>query len=165
MEKRYDGIVIDVYRKNFDGFEAEILDHPGGVCIAAEKDDGSFFLVKQFRYGIEKELWEFPAGTIDPNEKPETTALRELREEVGYEAKHIEYMGKIYPSPAYLNEVLYLYYASDLNFVGQSLDEDEDLLVETISFDELTQLVESNKIEDAKTIALYYKLKQKRSDS
>ena len=158
MKKVYQGSIIDVYKKDFDGFEAEILDHPGGVCIAAKNDNNEFFLVKQFRFAIEQNIWEFPAGKIDPGEDPKNTALRELREEIGYEAGKIKYLGKIYPSPAYLNEVLYLYYAYDLNFVGQDLDENEELEVETASFEQIGHMIKNNIIEDAKTISLYYKL-------
>lgn len=160
MRKVYTGSIIDVYKKNFNGFEAEVLDHPGGACIAAKNEKGEFYLVKQFRYAIEKHIWEFPAGKIDAGENPEETAIRELREEIGYKAHSIQYLGKIYPSPAYLNEILYLYYAEDLEYVGQDLDENEELTIETFTFNEITKMVENNEIEDAKTIALYYKLRE-----
>lgn len=160
MKKVYTGTIIDVYKKDFNGFEAEVLDHPGGACVAAKNEKGEFYLVKQFRYAIEKCIWEFPAGKIDIGENPEETAIRELREEIGYKAHTIKYLGKIYPSPAYLNEVLYLYYAEDLEYVGQDLDEHEELTIETFTFDEITKMVENNEIEDAKTIALCYKLSQ-----
>ncbi len=157
----YQGIIVDVYRKQFDNVNAEVLRHPGGVAVAAQKKDGSFFLVEQFRYAVEENLYEFPAGKIDPNETPEKTAVRELREETGYLAQKIEYLGKIYPSPAYLDEVLYLYYAKDLKFVGQDLDENEELSVSTMKLSEIEKMIDEGKIVDAKTIALVYHLKKR----
>lgn len=157
----YQGIIVDVYRKPFDDLDAEIIRHPGGVAVAAQKENGDFFIVKQFRYAVEENLYEFPAGKIDPNEEPQTTALRELREETGYEAHKIEYLGKVYPSPAYLDEVLYLYYACDLNFVGQDLDENEELSVHSMPLEEIEEKILNGEIVDAKTIALIYHLKNK----
>lgn len=160
-QKVYEGVIIDVYRKQFENINAEILKHPGGVVIAAETAEGKFFMVEQFRFAMEENLLEFPAGKIDPGEKPETTALRELREETGYQAQSIEYIGKTYPSPAYLDEVLYLYYAKDLEFVGQDLDENEELDVKLFDLETIQKMIDEGDIVDSKTIALAYHLQRK----
>lgn len=159
FKKKYSGKIVDVYDVMFDDFEAEILHHSGGVCIAATHDDKVFYFVEQFRYGVDKNLIEFPAGKIDPGESPETAAHRELREEIGFECNNLIPLGYVYPSPAYLDEKLFLYYASDLNFVGQDLDENEELRVFQKDLEWLKKGILENEITDSKTIALYVRLK------
>lgn len=159
---KYKGKIVDVYDVSFKTqtglFEAEVLKHAGGVCIAATHDDKSFYCVDQYRYGVECIMQEFPAGKIDEGEQPLEAAVRELREEIGFEAKTVVPLGYIHPSPAYLDEVLYLYYASDLDFVGQDLDENEVLNVYTRELDDIIADITANRITDAKTISLAYKL-------
>ena len=157
-KKQYTGKIVDVYDVMFGNFEAEVLDHAGGVCVAAMDEDGKFFLVEQFRYGVSKNMIEFPAGLTDPGELPETTALRELREEIGYQADNLVPLGHIYASPAYLNEVIYLFYASHLNYVGQDLDENEELTVMKEDLSWIQNKIVTNEITDSKTIALYMRL-------
>src|SRR5690625_1875457 len=62
----------------------EIVRHPGAVGVIALTDDDKFVLVKQYRKPLERTIVEIPAGKIEPNERPEITALRELEEETGY---------------------------------------------------------------------------------
>lgn len=159
---KYQGKIIDVYNVEFETqtglFEAEILKHDSGVCIAATHDDKAFYCVDQYRYGVEQIMREFPAGKIDKEEQPLDAALRELREEIGFVAKTLIHLGYIHPSPAYLDEVLYLYYATDLDYVGQELDENEVLNVYTRDIQDIINDIESNKITDAKTISLAYKV-------
>lgn len=157
-KKQYTGKIIDVYDVMFGDFEAEVLNHAGGVCVAAMDDDGKFFMVEQFRYGVGKNMIEFPAGLTDPGESPEDTALRELREEIGYQAEKLVSLGHIYASPAYLNEKIFLFYANDLTFVGQDLDENEELEVTKHDLNWIREQIILNKISDSKTIALYMRL-------
>ena len=68
---------------------------------------------------------EIPAGKIDKGETdPLKAAVRELKEETGYTAEHIQFLGKINPSVAYSEEVIYLYGMTDLTPGEQDLDED-----------------------------------------
>ena len=157
-KKRYTGKIIDVYDVMFGDFEAEVLNHAGGVCVAAMDKNDQFFLVEQFRYGIGKNVIEFPAGLIDPNELHADTALRELREEIGYKAHKLVYLGYVYASPAYLNEIIHLYFASELEYVGQDLDENEELIVSTHDLAWIRKKIILNEITDSKTIALYMHL-------
>lgn len=157
-KKQYTGKIVDIYDVMFGNFEAEVLDHVGGVCIAAEDTDNNFYLVEQFRYGVAKKMLEFPAGLTDPGEMPEDTAIRELREEIGYLASNLVPLGHTYASPAYLNEKIHLFYASDLKFVGQDLDENEELTVIKKDLNWIKDKIMSNEITDSKTIALYSRL-------
>lgn len=163
-ELKFKGIVIDAYHKDYQNkdktMRIEQVIHPGGVCIAAQKNDGSFLMVKQYRFGIEQDLLEFPAGLIDPNEDPKNSALRELQEETGYQAKHIESLGHLFLSPGYSNEITYLYFAKELEYVGTNFDENEDITQVEKTLDELIFLSDTHQIQDAKTLALIYKLQR-----
>ena len=79
----------------------EVVEHPGGVCVAALTEDGCLLFVRQFRYPYQKVLLELPAGKLDPGEDPLEAGKRELREETGAEAARYESLGELYPSPGY----------------------------------------------------------------
>ncbi len=157
------GPVVDVYSSEFEDhnglFNAQVLKHSGAVCIAASNNQRGFFMVEQYRFGIEDSLLEFPAGKINEGEDLEIAAHRELQEETGYRANNLVYLGKIHPSPAFLSEVIHLYYAYDLDHVGQNLDSDEFLDLSIYDLEKLEAMIYDNSISDAKTIALIFKLK------
>lgn len=117
-KKKYSGKLIDIYNVMFDDFEAEIINHSPSVCIAATNDNENFYLVEQFRYAANKSLLEYPAGLVDSGEDLEIAARRELREEIGYECEELVSLGYTIPSPGILDEIVHLYYANNLNFVG-----------------------------------------------
>lgn len=162
-EKQYDGIIVDVYYSSFETqsgpFKAEVVKHPGGATIAATHDNVHFYMVDQFRFGTDKIMTEFPAGKRDNKEDFIEVARRELREEIGYSAQTIIPLGYIETSPAFLDETLHLYYATDLEYVGQDLDEGEDVRVHLMTLDEIDHAIQNNEITDAKTIALAMKLR------
>ncbi len=131
----------------------EVVEHNGGVVIAAQPDKNSIILIKQYRYSIDDELIELPAGRLELGEEPLPAAQRELREETGFEATSWTEPSSMYTAPGFCNEILYLYRASELSFVGNELDEDEEIEVFEVSLNEAWALVRSGKIKDAKTIA------------
>ncbi len=135
----------------------EVVEHPGGVCVLPLDDKGNVTLVRQFRYPYMEELLELPAGKRSPGEDPLECGKRELTEETGFQAEHYTSLGELYPSPGYLDEVIYLYLATGLTQVGQNLDEDEFLDVCTLPLDEAVQMVLAGTIKDAKTQAALLK--------
>lgn len=161
--KQYDGIIVDVYNTSFETkagpFKAEVLKHPGGSTIAATHDNVHFYMVDQYRFGANKMMTEFPAEKRDHQEDFIDVAQRELQEEIGYQANTIVPLGYIETSPAFLDETLYLYYATDLEFVGQNLDEGEEVRVHQMTLDEIDAAIVNNEITDAKTIALAMRLR------
>jgi len=138
----------------------EVVEHPGGVCVVPVDRGGNFWCVRQFRYPFMKELLEFPAGKLELGEDPLPCAIRELSEETGLTAGRIDYLGPMYPSPGYLNEILHIYLARDLTEGEAHLDENEFLSVERITGDRLLTMVMQNEIRDAKTIVGFFKAKQ-----
>ena len=138
----------------------DLLIHNGGVGVIAVNSEGKIPMVRQFRKGIEQISLEIPAGKLELGENPETCGIRELQEETGYIAKSFEYLTKFSPTPAYCSEIIYIYKAKDLEFIGQNLDENEYLNVEFYTMSELVEMVKSGEIIDAKTIIAIMMLKE-----
>ena len=169
MEKRikreeiYKGKIInvvkdDVILDNGKTSIREVVLHNGGACIALKDKDDKYFLVKQYRYVFNEELYEFCAGKIEVDENPDETILREVEEELGYTAKNIKSFGYIIPTCGYCSEKIYLYYGEVDTKVNQHFDEGEYMEVEKYSFEEIKEMIKEGKIVDGKTIALAYKL-------
>ena len=129
----------------------ELVLHNGGVAVIAVDEDRNVFMVRQYRKPFDEVVLEIPAGKLEEGENPDDAGLRELCEETGYRAKNYRFIGKSYPSPGYLNEVISIYLARDLEFVGQNLDPEEFLEIEKIPLSTLYDMVMSNEIADAKT--------------
>jgi len=138
----------------------EVVEHPGGVCIVPMDADGSFWCVRQFRYPIMRALLEFPAGKLEPGEDPLECAVRELQEETGLTAGRVVYLGPIYTSPGFSNEILHLYLALDLTEGEANPDENEFLTVERIPADRMLTMALQNEIPDAKTLIGLFRARQ-----
>lgn len=130
----------------------EFVRHPGGVGIVAINEKDEIVLVKQYRKPLDKVIYEIPAGKLDGGEEHRICGLRELKEETGYIPEVFEYMGYIYPSPGFVDEVTHVYYAENLKCGDTAPDEDEFLDVETIPFDKAYEMVLNGEINDAKSV-------------
>lgn len=131
----------------------EIVEHNGGVVIACQPEPDQVILIRQYRYPIDKEIIELPAGRIEVGEDPLVCARRELTEETGYTAKIWEELACFYSAPGFCDEILHLYKAVDLKFEGKRLDIDEETEVLVVSLENAWGLARSGEIRDAKTIA------------
>lgn len=140
----------------------EVIEHPGGVCVAALTEQNELLFVRQFRYPYQEVVLEIPAGKLSPGEDPLACGKRELKEETGAEAAHYEFLGKLYPSPGYCGEIIYMYLAEGLSFGEMNPDEDEFLEVERIPMEKAVQQILSGEIVDAKTQAAVLKTYVKR---
>ena len=129
----------------------ELVLHNGGVAVIAVDENKNILMVRQYRKPYEEVVLEVPAGKLEKGENPDDAGIRELREETGYKAHKYKFIGKCYPSPGYLNEIISMYLAEDLEFVGQELDAGEFVEVEKIPLETLYNMVMDNKIVDAKT--------------
>src|SRR6201995_3504860 len=98
--------VVDEVAHDSSGFEIHrsIIRHPGSAVMMAVDEKKRILLVKQFRLPAETDLWELPAGRIDPGETPLQTAKRELIEETGYKAKKWTKLTSYWASPGYVAE-------------------------------------------------------------
>ncbi len=130
----------------------EVVVHPGGVAVVAITDEDKIVMVRQWRYAVDDELIELPAGKLEENEDPFIAIKRELQEETGFVSNNWESLGFIYSAPGFCNEKLYLYKATDLTFVGTNFDEGEVIQTLEFSFEEVEKLIKEGKILDAKTL-------------
>ena len=139
----------------------EVVYHPGGVAVLALDEDKMVYLVKQYRYPIQRLLLELPAGKLDHGAEEDRLlgAKRELSEETGLEAAEWTYLGSTLASPGFCDEELHMYLARGLTRKGQHLDEDEFLDVVTMPFDELVRQVMDGTITDGKTVSTTLKVK------
>jgi ADP-ribose pyrophosphatase len=157
-EQVYLGALLDVRRDRArlpDGHEAvrEYVVHPGAVLVVPIVDDGRMIVERQFRYPHDRSFIEFPAGKLDPGECPLATGVRELIEEVGYEAQVWTRLGVIHPVISYSTEAIEIYAAKGLSHVGAKLDPGEFLEVHEMSTDELHAALDEGRLTDAKSIA------------
>lgn len=162
-DKIYDGKILKlkvetVELPNKKYSKREIIEHSPAVSVIAITDDDEILMVKQFRKPIEKTIYEVPAGLIEIGELPKDAAIRELREETGYEAKSMEYLCEFYTSPGFCTEKMHIFLAKDLSLKEQDLDMDEFIELEKIPFSDVMKMLDRCEINDAKTIAsiLYY---------
>jgi ADP-ribose pyrophosphatase len=157
---------VDTVR-TVDGRETtrDIVEHSECVAIVAVDPDNKILLVKQYRLPAGKQLLEIPAGGIDGDEEPADAVRREMQEETGFFPQKVENLGGFYSSPGYCTEYLHLYLATEL-VPGRLVAEDTDsiTLVRT-NPEEITELIQSGEICDAKSIAgLLAWLNTRRSD-
>lgn len=129
----------------------EVVEHPGGVCVAALTENRELLFVEQFRYPYMETVLELPAGKLEYGEDPFEAGKRELSEETGASANSYRDLGKLYPTPGYCGEIIHMYLAQDLTFSEQHLDADEFLEVRRIPLEEAFQMVMRNEIRDSKT--------------
>ena len=164
----YNGKVIDVLRDEVEiatgkhSFR-EVVKHSGGVVIIALKnteqqpEEPVILLVKQFRYPIKEVVLELPAGKLEKCENPDDACKRELEEETGYRAKNWRSLGFINTSPGFCDERLYLYLATNLEFVGEHPDEGEIIKAYEYKLSEVEEMILNGKINDAKTICAIHR--------
>ena len=156
-EKIFEGKIINlrvdtVELENQKYTKREIVEHRNAVAIVAENEKGELLLVKQFRKAVEDFLLELPAGILNIAEVPVEGALRELREETGYEAKRIKQICEFYSSPGFTNEKIYLFKADALSFTSTEFDEDECIETIAVSKEEARKMLETGRISDSKTL-------------
>lgn len=161
-EDKYIGKVIHVVKDEVvldDGTKTirEVVLHNGGACIGL-KHDGYYYMVRQYRYALGKEMLEFPAGKIEKDEHPDDAIVREVVEETGYTAKNIKKLGYTVPTCGYSSEKIYLYYGEVDEYVGQNFDVDERLNLEKYTFKQIKEMIQNGEINDSKTIALMYRI-------
>jgi ADP-ribose pyrophosphatase len=154
------GVRVDVERYEVRGpdgstFDREIIHHPGAVAVVPVNDRGNILLVRQFRAATRKWLFEIPAGTRDvEGEPPQTTAHRELLEEVGVIAGRVEELGRFWNSPGFCDEETFLYLATELTESQPDRSGAEELSIEVreVSFDDVEKLLFADQPVDLQTL-------------
>lgn len=152
--------VVRVRQTFRDGraIEREVIRHPGAVVILPILADGRICLIRNFRVAVGKWLLELPAGTLEPGEPPQVTAHRELIEETGYQAAELTPLCQFFMSPGILHERMHAFVAAGLVEGPTAREAGELITNQLVSPSELEELLRSQQIQDAKSIAtlLYY---------
>jgi len=137
--------------------QLELIRHPGAAAIVPCASDPpgadpTILLIRQFRYATGGQLWEIPAGTLDPGEDPEACARRELMEETGVTAARLQRLTSIWTTPGFTNEVIHLYLATGLTTGEPSRERDEFIEVVPQPLSRVLTLIRDGEIRDAKTV-------------
>src|SRR3989475_8050399 len=107
-----------------------MVQFPGSAAVvpcasAPTGGDPVILMLRQFRYAAAGPLWEIPAGTLAAGESPEACARRELLEEAGVSAEHVEPLTAIWTTPGFTDEVIHLFLATGLTAGTAALERDE----------------------------------------
>lgn len=130
----------------------EVVHHPGGAAVVALDSQQRVCLLRQYRYVAGGWIWELPAGKLEPNEPPLETAKRELIEEAGVSASQWESLGTALSSPGVFDEVLHLFYATQIEPSTAAHEHSEIIEVHWIAFAHAYEWAMNGEIRDAKTI-------------
>jgi ADP-ribose pyrophosphatase len=149
---------VEVGQRRFpDGrvHEIAIVRHPPSVVLIPVEDDGKVVLITQYRPALDRELWEFPAGSVAPGESQEAAARRECEEEIGRVPARVERLGGWYPTPGYCDEQLIFFRVSDLRTPPPASphtpDDDENIEPRPVTIAEARAMVQNGDIVDLKT--------------
>ncbi len=133
----------------------EAVRHPGSVVLIPMPDPDHVVLIRQYRYVIDRWIWELPAGTLHAGEPPETAAVRECAEETGLLPEKVEALGAYFPSPGFCDELMNFFRLTGLSPAPRELvtpDEDEDLEPRVFALAEARAMMARGEIVDMKTI-------------
>jgi ADP-ribose pyrophosphatase len=155
------GVHVDQVRlPNGNTAPREVVDHGGGVSVLALDENNNVLTVTQYRYVFGRNMLELPAGKLDPGEDPAEGALRELKEETGYTARHIQKLTQMYPSVGYSQEILHIFLCTDLEAGETDFDENEAIDIEEYDVDVLNDMVMNGQIQDGKSQIAILMVKQ-----
>ena len=161
------GAIIDYYQDtirvpNGNIAKWDFIQHKGAAAVVPVDDEGRLIMVKQYRNALERYTLEIPAGGLQTAKEPTLdAAVRELEEETGYKAEHVELLISIYTTVAFCNEKIDIYLATGLTPGKQHLDEDESVQVGAYTVEELTKMIFAGEIQDSKTVAAIMAYKDK----
>jgi ADP-ribose pyrophosphatase len=159
-ERLLTGTVFDVDRDRVrmpNGREVavDVVRHPRSVVLVPIPEPGHVILIRQYRYPLDRWLWELPAGSVDEGEEPEAAARRECHEEIGQVPETIVRLAALHPTPGYCDEEMIFFRLSGLSVPEQAakLDEDEDIEPRTFRLADAREMIRRGEITDMKTLA------------
>lgn len=138
------------------------IEMKNGVCVIPVMEDGRIICIKQYRHAMKSWEYELPAGVLDLEDAVQC-AQKELIEETGYKAGNIEELGVVYPSAGSTTEKIFLFLATELQYVGQNLEESEDIELCFLEKNQLVDMIISNEFRHGAGIAAVFKYVMKDS--
>ena len=134
-----------------------VLESNDWVNVIPLTPEGEVVLVRQFRFGTEEVTLEIPGGIVEADQSPFQAAKNELLEETGYQAKEWEYLGFVFPNPAFLNNRCHTFLAKGVKKVAEIRpEESEELEVLKIPFEEIEPLIAGKKISHTLVISAFH---------
>ena len=140
-----------------DTFRRLVVEDPGAVVVLAVDDQERVVVVHQYRHPVQMRLVELPAGKLDVDgEDPVVTAQRELREEVGLQAREWTHLMTTYASPGITAETHAIFLARGLEDVDRDFDlhhEEADMVVDRVALADLVDAVFDGRVADGPLVA------------
>jgi ADP-ribose pyrophosphatase len=160
----FDGVIAKVHKVHLamaDGrsVQRDFIHYPGAAVVLPVLDDGRIVLIRNWRFAVETDLYELPAGCLEDGEDPAVCARRELTEETGYSARRLEKLGAFFTNPGTSDEIIHAYLATELTAGSQELERYEEITVEAHPDARVRAMIAEGTVRDAKTIsalALYW---------
>src|SRR5437867_4886784 len=135
--------------------EVAVVRHPPSVVLIPIEHGGRLVLIKQYRASVDRELWELPAGSVEPGESADAAARRECEEEIGRAPARVERLGAWSPTPGYCDEEMIFYRVSDLHAPPpdspHAPDDDEDITAASFTLADVRAMSQRGEIVDLKT--------------
>ena len=135
--------------------EVATVRHAPCVVLIPVLDDGRVVLIRQYRHSVKRDLWELPAGSLNPGEPPDAAAVRECEEEIGLAPHRLERLAGLFPVPGYCDEEMIFFRVTELRVPAPDSphkpDEDEDIQVSPVTVAEARLMVARGDIVDLKT--------------
>jgi ADP-ribose diphosphatase len=149
---------VEVEKARFpNGTEHEVatVRHAACVVLIPIQEDGRVVLIRQYRHSVKRDLWELPAGGLNPGESFEAAAARECEEEIGLVPHQLERLAGLFPSPGYCDEEMIFFRVTELRPPAPGSphkpDDDEDIEVRPVTVAEARLMVARGEIVDLKT--------------
>jgi ADP-ribose pyrophosphatase len=157
--RAHDGKVFDIDQDlvrmpNGHEVTVDVVRHPPSVVILPVPESGRVVLIRQYRYPVNRWLWEVPAGSVDEGETLEDAARRECHEEIGQRPETVVRLAAMLPTPGYCDEEMFFFRVSGLTTPDEvaQTDEDEDIEVRVFTVQEARDMVRRGEIVDMKTV-------------
>jgi ADP-ribose pyrophosphatase len=141
-----------------------IVHRKAAVVVASMTRDGKIVLIRQERIPIRQAIWETVSGQVDDHNADQreikNVALRELREEAGYELAEdgeLISLGHYFSSPGFTDEQGYFFLARPVQRCedGPAWDEEESILdCREFTVEQIRRMIAENEIHDANTLGI-----------
>ena len=142
-----------------DGIYGVVHFKTHAIAIIPLDQNNNTWIVGQYRYPLDSYEWEVVEGGCPEGTSPIETAKRELIEEVGLKAEHFEMILEMQLSNSTTDELSYTYIARGLSYVGEEPEEDEQLAIRKLPFEEVYHMVLRGEIRDGLSVASIFKAK------
>ncbi len=135
----------------------DVVRHPGSVVLLPMPAPDQLILIRQYRYAVDRYLWELPAGTLTAGEDERAGAARECEEEIGLVPGRLDLLGRLLPTPGFCDETMAFYRCTDLAAPAADStarpDDDEVIEPRTFALRDVRAMIARGEITDMKTVA------------